>query len=338
MTLTPYVIFCCFLQAGLFTIWFIQLSNHEAIQARVDRETQRGKEMREAGWMACVRSICEGEDEETGNAGQPRRSGFRCACGCCYCFSSACALTFGNWLVLLGLVYLLFIGYGTLESTSRAAQNPECRSGMPTGIYIYILNGCLAILWIVLLLVRCLCASKGLASGVVDVAKDIRLRVAQRKGRKTGSRYAQIGHAGGAGEGDIELALEDADDQVELDHDQLGMDHFLEDDDSENEVFQSEAQQNTRNTKHLAQPKPQRPAAAKISPAANGHANGNGAEQAAAGAPSHMDEDTREMLEMLGSKPEPIDHQSQTEQAPVQYPDDDEQPRGEDGSSDEDGI
>lgn len=307
--------------------------------------------MREAGWSACLKSIFidEDDDEELeldlehnshrgsnhSNGSRSSRShrrapGFRCVCGCCYCFSTAFALLVVNVSILLGLIYLLFLGYGTLESTSRSQQNPECRRALPTGVYIYVLNCALVILWVVVLMVRCLCSARTLAIKAVRVGHDLKLRVQQRKGRKgTKSRYAQLGGApmdGNGSEedgvGEIELELQEGDDdQHEFDRDQeneygqedgdhnaardgdhLGMESFLDEGDDdvnlELEVHpQSHSHSHPFGASHqLHQPKPQR-----HRPSAVAHYSSNITSPlpSAAIIAQDLDDDTKEMMEML---------------------------------------
>ena len=306
MTLTPYAISCCLLQLLLLTVWYFQMARHDYLLMRMDREEAKGKAMREAGWMHCIKTIIvddEEDDVEMANqmARGRRKQGFQCVCGCCYCFSTHCALWVLNIGVLLLLVYLLLIGWGTIESTRRYTQNPECRSATPTAIYIYVLNCALLGLYMVAVFVRCLCTARNVVQNVVALSKDLHNRVSTRKAKgKHKSAYAQVGE-NGHGSDDIELELDHEHDSMGMD----GMDEDFLDDECEQDEFQADsidqhaaslapskhaANGHKQSKAAIAQPKPSRSAVSKILAPPQP-------------APA-LDDDTREMLDMLEAKKE----------------------------------
>lgn len=227
LTLTAYVLLCCFLQLLLFSLWYLQMAAHTYLEDRREREAERGRRMREYGFWRCLRSILRDSDDEI-EVLPETASRCECVCGCCCCFSTACSLWFLNCAVILTLIYLLAIGYGSLEAASRFDQNTECRRGLPAGIYIFVLNAALLVLYCILALMRCLCSERGVVQKALAGAKELRARVQTRKGRRNGPAGASgsKGKSGGGGRNptyaqldhaalDAELGLELSDDEDE---------------------------------------------------------------------------------------------------------------------------
>ena len=350
LTLTAYVLLCCFLQLLLFSGWYLQMAAHSYLEDRREREAERGRRMREYGFWRCLRSILRDSDDEIEVLPEDATR-CECVCGCCFCFSTACSLWFLNGAIMLTIIYLLCLGYGSLEAASRFDQRIECRRGLVSGIYIFVLNVALLVLYLILALMRCLCSERGVVQHAIGAAKELRARVQTRKGRNghgaAGSKgrggggrnptYAQLDHAAL----DAELGLELSDDEDESgnggggggqhnghghghhgggtdDHEDLDYDLQMELDDAQNlsgshharahageeladDLFEDEAEDEVfaahtvvvpsagpsrATAASLQQPKPQRPA-------------GSSSSSAAARLDMH-DEDTREMLEMLG--------------------------------------
>lgn len=318
MSLGPYAWLSCVLQLVLLTGWYWQLKHHEAIQARVNRELERRHTMTSGGCMACIRNVLDGgvdEDEaDTANeAGVPTsqssRGGGRCVCGCSALFSTDCTLVLGNCIVLIGLAYLLLVGYGAVDSASRTDQTSACRSALPTGAYMVALNCAVVLLYLALLLARVVYGTTGreMASRVVALSNGLRQRAATRRGRRgasgtsgrSRSRYAQIG-------GNAAAIAEDADGfelGLELDDDDGDEDeHSLEvqtEGDLEDFLADGDPSSTTGSTP-LAQPKPQRPAVGfQLSPPPPLTASSASGSGSAVDGSLALDEETRETLEML---------------------------------------
>jgi hypothetical protein len=317
LTLGPYVFISCAVQLILFCTWYAQLANHERLHARSERESLRGKRMREYGWMRCIRSVFHDDDDNEVLAPDAER--FDCVCGCCCLYSTACALLIFNVGVMILLIYFLLLGVGTLESTARYAQNPECRYGYPAGVYIFSLNAALLLLYLILLLIRCLCHARTVAQNVVEIGKKIHNRIQTRKGRRIGngnapgksSAYAQLDRPM-----DAELGLELSDDeqgdegeeQVELELHDLAM----EDEQMDGMFNQQAAQQHTRIQAfpHMQQFRSQNNNQSQLlsSPhtrIAPPTSDTNGHEQMSSSNMAELDSDTREMLEMLEGPDDP---------------------------------
>jgi hypothetical protein len=324
LTLLPYALISCAVQLALFCAWYAQLANHPYLLERSDREAARGKRMSQYGWIRCLKSVFRDNDEaEVPLPADAQR--LECVCGCCWLFSTSCTLWCFNLTTLMGLTYLLLIGSGTLESTGRFSQVPECRVGMPAGYYIYAMTAALLLLYFVLLIVRIMCSARNVVQGVVQLGKHIQNRVQTRRAfRKPNgglpahftSTYAKLDAKGRPV--DAELGLELSDDE-RMDE---GIEHLeLDMQDLHDELDLQDAQ-----PLQLQHPRPQRAVGQlAASPPATAHApNGRQAQNHSFASPpddASLDPDEREMLEMLGMRDgEAADdasttHQRQAEEA-----------------------
>lgn len=259
MTLTPYAVLCVLLQLALFFGWYAQMAGHSYLLGRVQRETERGRAMRQYGWGRCLRSVFRDSDHELQldlDTLPPDAERCECVCGCCALFSTNCALWLLNALAITLLVFMLLFGVGSLESANRFNQNPSCRAGLPAGYYIFSLNVALLLLYLVLLVVRAMCSAGQVVTRVVEMGKRVRNRVQTRKGLRANNKGAgTVGGAGGGGraqgkpsnpsyaqlDATVELGLELSDDENENENENENEYGRPQDEDGQMEMDQSVA-------------------------------------------------------------------------------------------------